>query len=284
MTGKNSRRKFFKQLAAISTFSAASVLSIKKEVKNKVIGLGATDANAMDNPEYDSPLSANELRIEYRGMSCFVITASNGTKIITDPFIADNQILYPELRKEPADVVTVSCGNYAHCYVWDVGGMPYIYKKTEPAKINGITFRGVSTRHLEMKEVGPTRPDENIVICFEADGIKVCHLGALGHKLSDEQVRQIGKVDILMAPVNGVSALPLTDANEVCNQLNPRVIIPMHYRSNRSLFPSWAAVDEFLKLRGKAGAGPGRAGSGLIFFKAADLPSETQVVVPGYPT
>jgi len=104
--------------------------------------------------------------------------------------------------------------------------------------------------------------------------------------LSNDQVKQLGKVDILMVPVNGVSALPVAEVNEVCDQLNPKVIIPMHYRSNRSLFPSWATVDEFLKLRSKGNSprGGGRGGSGLIFFKSADLPSETQVVVPGYPT
>jgi len=181
MDVKNSRRKFFKQLFALSTFGSASILSFKRDTGAKIGKLGLTkEAYAMNNPEYDAPLSPGELRIEYRGMSCFLITASNGTRIITDPFIADNQILYPELRKEQADVVTVSCGNYAHCYVWDVGGMPYIYKKTEPAEIKGVKFRGIATRHLEMTDVGRTRPDENIVICLEADGIKVCHLGHWG--------------------------------------------------------------------------------------------------------
>lgn len=288
MNLRRSRRTFLKQLGAFSTFSAASILSFKRKVGVTIGRLGLTEADAMNNPEHEMANSSNEIKIEYKGMSCFLITTGNGTRIITDPFHADNQVLHPELSKEPADIVTVSCGNYAHCYIWDVGGMPYIYQITEPTEIKGIKFRGVATRHLEMKEVSTTRPGDNIIMCFEVDGIKICHLGALGHKLSDEQVKQVGKVDILMVPVGGVSTLPLDDANEVCSQLNPKVIIPMHYRSERCVFPTWATVDDFLnknkkyvaKFRTRGGAA---GGEGPMLFKLAGLPSETQIYAPGHP-
>jgi L-ascorbate metabolism protein UlaG (beta-lactamase superfamily) len=203
----------------------------------------------MENPNYVVGTSKNRLKIEYFGLSCFVITSSNGIKIITDPFFAGQRVLHTMLRKEPADVVTVSCGSYAHCHVFDVGDAPYAYQITEPTELAGIVFRGVATRHLEMLEVSTTKPADNVVMCFEVDGIKLCHLGALGHKLTDEQAKQIGKVDILMVPVGGVSTLPVEDAREVAKQLNPQIILPMHYRSERCDIPGWAGVEEFFNDR-----------------------------------
>ena len=282
MDGKNSRRSFLKGLLSVSVFSAASGLTF-----NRKTGAGFGEpglikkADAMNNPEYATGISDHEIKIEYFGMSCFLITTGNGTRIITDPFCSDKQVLHPELRKEPADVVTVSCGNYAHCYVYAVGGMPYIYRIAEPKEIKSIRFRGIATRHLEMKDIGPTRPGENIVMCFEVEGIKVCHLGALGHKLSNEQRKQIGKVDILMVPVGGVSALPVAEANEVCSQLDPKVIIPMHYRSDRCTYSSWATVDEFLKDKKNV---INSRGLPERSFRLADLPAETQIIALGYPS
>jgi hypothetical protein len=158
-------------------------------------------------------------------------------------------VLHNELKKEPADVVTVSCGTYSHCHVFSVGGTPYIYQIAEQTVLHGITFRGVFTKHLTMKEISTIYPADNMVICFEVDGINICHLGALGHVLTDEQVKQIGKVDILMVPVGGVSTLPVEDARKVCKQINPQMILPMNYRSERFDVEGWATVDDFFSDR-----------------------------------
>jgi len=272
MKANESRRTFFKRMLSLTAFGTASCLSFRRGITP---GWGRK-AHAMNNPDYASGLSGKEVKIEYMGMSCFLITAGSGTRIITDPFHADNQILYPELRKEPADIVTVSCGNYAHCNVYAVGGMPSIYRIKTPTTIEGIPFRGVSSRHLEMKEVGTTRPDENIIMCFEVSGIRICHLGALGHILSGEQVQQIGKVDVLMVPVGGVSTLPVADAGKVCGQLSPRIILPMHYRSERCTYPAWATADDFAKDKENVVK---FRGFGEITLSSKDLPEAPQILL-----
>jgi len=278
---KNSRRIFVKQLTTLAAVSGVPLSPAKRAGKGSEKGnINGTKVPTIGSQEYAPPMSPGELKIDYRGMSCFIITASNGTRIITDPFCADDYILHPELEKEAANVVTVSCGNYAHCYVWAIGGMPYIFKRIAPAEIEGIRFRGVATRHLEMKEVGSTRPDLNIVVCFEVEGMKICHLGALGHRLSDEQAKEIGMVDILMTPVGGVSTLPLKEVDMVCDQLNPKIILPMHFRSERCTYSSWATVDDFLKSKKNALK---FRGFGVKTFKSANLPSERQIVALGYP-
>lgn len=279
MNGSSSRRTFFKQALSLSAFGAASAISFRRRGKSVGVDFGPEEARAMNHPDYASAVAEGEVKIEYMGMSCFLITTGAGTRIVTDPFHADSQILHPELRKEPADVVTVSCGNYAHCYVYAVGGMPYVYRIEKPTEIMGITFRGVSTRHLEMKDVGTTRPGENMVMCFEVEGIRICHLGALGHRLSDEQVKQIGPVDVLMVPVGGVSALPVEDATYVCGRLDPKIVIPMHYRSERCTYSDWAKVDDFLE--GKENVARYQ-GFGEMVLRSAELPKETRVVALGY--
>lgn len=302
MADRKSRRRFFKQLFALSAFSGASMLSFKGNGGDKI---GVTEANAMTNPDYAIGRAKKRITIEYYGVSCFVIVASNGKKIITDPFLANGsmyqpmkvkgyKMLHSELRKEPADVVTVSCGHYAHCYVSSVGGTPYIYKITEPTELHGITFRGIASKHLDMTEP-ILKAAQNIIICFEVDGIRICHLGALGHRLTDEQVKQIGKVDILMAPVGGCETLPVADATDVCNQLNPRVVFPMKYRNERYDNPAWAYVDEFLKDKKHVLRCDYNVGSSLLEFAidektkqlkitspSPELSSETTIMVPRF--
>lgn len=282
MDWKNSRRTFLKYLFAFSAFGSGSLLSFNRKSGKTIATLGPTEALAMNNPDYAVPQSKDRMKIEYMGMSCFIITSSKGKRIIMDPFFPDLEVLHPGLRKAPADVVTVSCGHYGHCYVWAAGGMPYIYQITDPTELEGITFRGVATRHLEMTEIAQQDPGDNIVMCFEVDKIKICHLGALGHRLSGKQVKEIGEVDILMVPVGGVSTLPMDEAYEVCNQLNPRVIIPMQYRSERCTFSSWATLDDFLKDK-KNVLKLEPKGFGELVFKADELPTETQIIAPSYP-
>jgi L-ascorbate metabolism protein UlaG (beta-lactamase superfamily) len=279
MNGVIVRRTFFKRLLSTSVFASGSFLAFKRDMDGKVAGFCITDAQAMNNPDYAIGSFKDRMTIEYYGLSCFLITSSKGIKIITDPFLADKHVLHSELKKEPADVVTVSCGHYAHCNVFAVGGIPYVYQITDPTEIKGIKFRGIASRHLTMKEVSTADPADNVIMCFEVDGIKICHLGALGHKLNDEQVKKIGKVDILMLPVGGVSTLPLADADEVCNQLNPRVILPMHYRSERCNFESWATVDEFVKEKKNVLRKDTNVHSSELEFKLDELPADTQIIV-----
>jgi L-ascorbate metabolism protein UlaG (beta-lactamase superfamily) len=282
MVTEKPRRNFIKQVFALSVFSGTSILSFKKNAGKKAVNLEDEKANAMENPDYAIARIKDRITIEYYGLSCFVITSSKGTKIITDPFLADKQILHSELKKEPTDVVTVSCGHYAHCNVFSVGGTPYVYQITDPAEIKGIKFRGIASRHLTMKEVSIQDPDENIIMCFEIDGIKICHLGALGHKLSDDQVKQVGKTDILMVPVGGVSTLPVGDAHDVCGQLNPKVILPMHYRSERCNLDSWAAIDEFIGDKKNVLRYDSNVGSSELTFTLDELPAEAQIIVPRF--
>lgn len=216
--------------------------------------------------------------IKWFGMSAFLITSEKGTRIITDPFIADKDIHYSEI-KESADVVTISCGHFSHCYVYSVGGEPNIYTGPRTAIIKGIKFRSVSSSHLAMDENKPVGPGINNIISFDVDGIRICHLGALGHKLSKQQAEQIGKVDILFIPVGGYSTLPVAEATKVCSLLKPKIIFPMHYRSERCNFDSWSGVDDFLKNKLNVIRMDSVAGCSELEFEASNMPTNMQIMV-----
>ena len=115
---------------------------------------------------------------------------------------------------------------------------------------------------------------KNTVICFEVDGIRVCHLGDLGHQLSDTQVAELGDVDILLIPVGGYYTIDAKVASRVCGSLKPRVIIPMHYKNNRCAYPI-AGVDEF--LQGKEGIS--RLDASEAEFRPGELPASTRIIV-----
>jgi len=104
--------------------------------------------------------------------------------------------------------------------------------------------------------------------------VAVCHLGDSGHVLSDEQVEEMGNVDILMLPVGGVSTINAAMAAEIIRKLEPKVVLPMHYKTpktDRELEP----VENFLKEMGL-----GQVESRPKFsVSKSNLPISTQVIL-----
>ncbi|GAH71186.1 unnamed protein product, partial [marine sediment metagenome] len=210
------------------------------------------------------------MKIKWLGHASFLITSDAGTKIITDPYVTGGGLSYGEI-KESADIVTVSHGHGDHNNVAAVQGNPAVVKEVAPVEIKGIKFNGIPTYH---DSAGGKERGNNIIFCFEVDGMRVCHLGDLGHQLGDKEVAELGKVDILLIPVGGFFTIDASVATEVCSKLTPKVIIPMHYKNDRCAFPI-AGVDEF--LQGKAGVS--RLDTSEVEFKPGELPATTQIIV-----
>jgi len=209
------------------------------------------------------------MKIKWLGHASFLITSDDGIKILTDPYITGGDLGYAEIT-ETADIVTVSHDHFDHNNISSVRGSPEVVRKGT-AGVKGISFRSVSSCHDE--EGGKLRGG-NTIFCFEVSGVGVCHLGDLGHRLSDKQVTEIGPVDVLLIPVGGYFTIDAKDATGVCNRLKPRVVIPMHYKNERCTFPI-AGVDEFLK--GKEDVS--RPDASEAEFKAGELPVSTRIVV-----
>jgi L-ascorbate metabolism protein UlaG (beta-lactamase superfamily) len=164
------------------------------------------------------------MKIKWFGQSCFRLTAENGTKIVIDPY----KMFCYKLPEIDANIVTTSHDHSDHNNVGAVKGDFVHIKAPGVFSHEGIDIRGVQTFH---DKVSGAKRGKNIVFNFAIDGLNVCHCGDLGHLLSLEQINEIGKVDILLIPIGGRVTLDASGAAEVMKQLNPAVVIPMHYRT-----------------------------------------------------
>jgi len=152
-----------------------------------------------------------------------------------------------------------------------VRGNPEVVKGAVTTKIKGIAIKGIPSYH---DEAGGTKRGKNVIFCFEVDGIRLCHLGDLGHLLSDKQIAEIGAVDILLIPVGGFFTIDGRGATQVCDQLKPKVVIPMHWNYKWS-FSEIASVDEF--LQGKSDVS--QPDTSEVEFKPGELPKVTQIIL-----
>ena len=211
------------------------------------------------------------MKVKWLGHASFLITAANGTRIITDPYTTGGNLKYGEIA-EAADIVTVSHEHSDHNNTAAVQGNPEVVKVT--TEVKGIKFKGIPTYH---DTAGGKERGSNLIFCFTVDGVKVCHLGDLGHALTVEQVEEIGNVDVLLLPVGGVSTINASVAAEVVRQLEPSVVVPMHYKTpalNWDLDP----VDKFLKEIGAKQVEP----KPKLSVTKSNLPDNTQVFLLDY--
>lgn len=208
------------------------------------------------------------MTITWYGQSCFKISGKDVT-MVTDPF--DDKIGLKPPRCE-ADIVMVTHDHYDHNNISAIKGAPFVVDGPGEYSIKGVEMKGISAYHDDKK--GEERGGVTIY-SFEIEGIKICHVGDLGHILTDGQIDKIGNIDVLMIPVGGVYTINADEAIEVMNQVEPRIVIPMHYKVG-NLKVNLDKVDKFAK---ETGASLSKAVAKLN-LKKKDLPSEgTEVVV-----
>ncbi|MCX6843529.1 MAG: MBL fold metallo-hydrolase [candidate division WOR-3 bacterium] len=213
------------------------------------------------------------MKIKWLGHSAFLLTAADGTSVITDPYTPGSfsgQIRYDPIC-ETADAVTISHHHHDHDGVSHLPGEPKVLEGTGTFKAGSIGITGFETFHDANQGAGRGR---NTVFVFEADGLRVCHCGDLGHVLTAEQAAAIGKVDALLVPVGGTFTVDAAAAHEVAGQLAARVTIPMHYKTDKLGFDI-ARVDDFVQGR----ANVKRVGSPEVEVSADKLPSVPEIWV-----
>lgn len=212
------------------------------------------------------------MKVKWLGHACFLLTSESGLRIITDPYTAGVFGLNYAPPAETADIVTVSHDHADHNNVAAVKGSPQVVQGVGSHEAKGVRFKGVATAHDQSsgKERGP-----NTILCFALDGINVCHLGDLGHDLSDKAVADIGDVDVLLIPVGGNFTIDAAGANRVCQKLAPKVVIPMHFKNDRCPSFPVAGVDDFTRGRQQVKTVAGSE----IELKKDELPTATETVV-----
>jgi len=203
-------------------------------------------------------------------MTIFRIKGRNAI-VITDPY---SPSLGYSLGKPTAHIVTVSHQHDGHSYVQGIGDEPKVVTRPGEYEIRGVLIIGIATFHDEEK--GANR-GKNTIYLMEIDEVTVCHLGDLGHVLTADQVEETGNVDVLLLPVGGVSTINAPLAAEVVRQLEPKAVVPMHYKTPAI---SWelGTVDRFLKELGANQISP----RPKLSFTKSSLPISTQVFLLDY--
>jgi len=162
---------------------------------------------------------------KWLGHNCVRIRAREAT-VLTDPVARVTGYAMP---KQTADIVTISHEHPGHTNLGAVKPDYNVVRGPGEYEIHDVTITGIRTYHDEQK--GKTR-GYNTVYLIELEGMVVCHLGDLGHTLSDEQAEAMSNADVLLIPVGGGTTLTPAQAAELTGQLEPRVVIPIQYATS----------------------------------------------------
>jgi L-ascorbate metabolism protein UlaG (beta-lactamase superfamily) len=211
------------------------------------------------------------MMISYLGHSCFKLQdklGPEGVTLVTDPFGKELGLKVPNFE---ADIVTVSHQHYDHNNVGALRGEPFVIDTPGEYDVKGVMAQGIETFHDNKNGV---ERGGNIVYRIGMDDLTLVHLGDLGHILTDEQLEQLDKIDVLFIPVGGKFTLDAKLAVEVIGQLEPRIVIPMHYKLPGSKETELDAVEKFIK---ELGVEPKREEKLKISKK--DLPAEGMELV-----
>ena len=213
------------------------------------------------------------MKIEWIGHACFCITSEAGLSIVTDPYETGfRDIINYGPVDVSSDIVTVSHEHGDHNHVQAVSGKPEVVRGAGTQMVKGIQFRGIPSYHdqVEGAQRGP-----NTIFSFEVDGIRVVHLGDLGHALSSETRAELKGTDVLLAPTGGPGAtMELQEAIDLWENLKPPVVIPMHFKTPKCTFPKYSA-DDLINLRPASR----KIGASYVSLTKGELPPPTNILI-----
>jgi L-ascorbate metabolism protein UlaG (beta-lactamase superfamily) len=212
------------------------------------------------------------MKVKWVGHACFLLTSEAGLRILTDPYTPGAFGLGYHPPAETADIVTVSHEHPDHNNTAAVKGKPEVVRGAGVHKVKGVEIKGVSTSH---DEASGSQRGPNTVFCFTLDGVRVCHLGDLGHDLAAGLLAEIGPVDVLLIPVGGNFTIDANVASRVADRIAPKVVIPMHFNNERCRDFPVAAVDDFRKKRQRVRT----LDASEVEIKKDNLPAETETVI-----
>ena len=208
---------------------------------------------------------------QHIGHAEFLITLESGFRIVTDPF--DASVGYPVPALE-ADGVLVSHHHHDHDAVEHIAGHPQIIDYAGAHTFApDVRVTGILADH---DDAGGAKRGKTLLFLLEAEDLRIAHLGDLGCLLDADQLEALGPVDILMLPVGGFYTIDAETARDVAEQLDPRIILPMHYRTRYNADWPIAPVESFTRL---FPADQVRAGGEALRVTKGDLACHPRVVV-----
>jgi L-ascorbate metabolism protein UlaG (beta-lactamase superfamily) len=221
------------------------------------------------------------MQIIWKGQACFSIIVQRNKqeqiKIVIDPF--DPTFVGLKMPTLEADIVLVTHDHADHNYVKSIKGTallagkePFVISQPGEYEVKDVFIKGISSFHddAQGKERG-----QNTIYVMDAEGMRICHMGDFGqHELTPEQVGQIGNIDILLIGVGGTYTVEGKQAAKIVSQIEPRMVIPMHY-GIPGLKIKLASAEDFLSAMGVKG----EEAQAKLVIKSRDLPSEEAKVI-----
>ncbi|MDS1003201.1 MBL fold metallo-hydrolase [Clostridium sporogenes] len=166
------------------------------------------------------------MKIKWLGHSCFILESNSKITIITDPYepsIGIHRINYA------SDICTISHNHFDHNFKDNLNKNCMIIDTPIGYKNKNLKIQGFRSYHDKLNGL---KRGNNIIFKFNIDGFNICHLGDLGHILSDDFIYKLGHIDVLLIPIGGNYTLNGKEASTLCKSLNSNIIIPMHYGLN----------------------------------------------------
>jgi L-ascorbate metabolism protein UlaG (beta-lactamase superfamily) len=187
------------------------------------------------------------VRLTYFGHSSFLVETADGVRVILDPYrhgAFNGAVGYAPIE-EKADAVIASHDHDDHGACDTIPGEPLVFLHPTSETVGALKITGVDVAH---DESGGSERGKNTISILDDGDIRLVHLGDLGHTLDSGTIDTLGRVDVLLVPVGGFFTIDHEQAAEVIDSLNPRVVIPMHYKTTAVDFPI-SAVDPFLETQ-----------------------------------
>lgn len=207
------------------------------------------------------------MELTWYGMSCFRMIERGKAAVVTDPY--DSNVVGFSPLKLRADILTISHDAPGHNYQKAITGKAYLIDGPGEYEVGGVFITGIGTAHKRKGEDGA-----NVMYVFDFDGLTIAHLGDLNRVLTQSEVEALGTVNVLLVPVGGGNSLTQAKAVEVISQIEPNIVVPMHYQTP-GLSLNLSPLNRFLK---EMGLDTTRTEVSLK-LTTTGLPEETQVVV-----
>jgi L-ascorbate metabolism protein UlaG (beta-lactamase superfamily) len=207
------------------------------------------------------------MEIYWLGHGCFRLRGRDAT-VLTDPCPPTTGY---RIGKVPADIVTISQETAESNYRQAVTGTPKFITSPGEYEIGGVLISGVRTA----KPGEASRP--NVSFLIELDDIRICHLGNLGQVLASDDAEPLGATDVLILPVGGGHVLDATKAAEAVSLLEPKIILPMQYKTEAST-GDLEPIEKFLREMGAEAKSP----ESRLSVTKSTLPHDTTIVLLNY--
>ncbi len=186
-------------------------------------------------------LGGGVMEIKWIGHSCFRLQGKD-IAIVTDPF--GDEVGFP-MPKVSCNILTVSHNHFDHNNRGAVSA-DIIFDTAGEFEFRGVRIRGIRTFHDE--EQGAKR-GSNLMFLFVIDGLKLLHCGDLGSLPSSEMLDNLGDIDVLFVPAGGNYTLPVSQAVELVHRLEPKIVVPMHFKVP-GLKADIASAEDFVRRLG----------------------------------